>query len=223
MNEHSTKRYLPIDHARRVAAIQQGLPFGCDAVLFTDLVDVRWLTGFTGSNGWAVVSAHDLVVGTDGRYGERARAETAASGAAVIAETSRLKLHERLIESLHAASSVGLDPTSTSQAEWTRLADDLLLQPTESLVKIQRQVKDAAEIERMTAAAAAADAALAEVEPLLFATLDTPITEADIRNELEYRMRLHGADDRSYETIVASGPDHAAPASRGGSANDRRG
>ena len=119
MNEHSTKRYLPIDHARRVAAIQQGLPFGCDAVLFTDLVDVRWLTGFTGSNGWAVVSAHDLVVGTDGRYGERARAETAASGATVIAEASRVNLHERLIESLHAASSVGLDPTSTSQAEWT--------------------------------------------------------------------------------------------------------
>ncbi len=106
--------------------------------------------------------------------------------------------------------SVGLDPASTSHAEWKRLADDLLLQPTESLVKIQRQVKDAAEIERMTAAAGAADAALAEVEPLLFATLDTPITEADIRNELEYRMRLHGADDRSYETIVASGPDHAA-------------
>ena len=40
--------------------------------------------------------------------------------------------------------------------------------------------------------------------------MDSPVTEADIRNELEYRMRLHGADDRSYDTIVASGPDHAA-------------
>ena len=62
----------------------------------------------------------------------------------------------------------------------------------------------------MTAAAAAADAALADVEPMLFATLDSPVTEADVRNELEYRMRLHGADDRSYETIVAAGPDHGA-------------
>ncbi len=200
----------PIDHARRVGLIQQRLPIGCDAVLFTDLVDVRWLTGFTGSNGWVVVTAHDLIVGTDGRYGERARAETAASGATVIAETTRAKLHERLIGSLDGARQVGLDPGSTTHAEWDRLADDLALHPTESLVKVQRQVKDAAEIERMTAAAGAADAALAEVEPILFATLDTPITEADIRNELEYRMRLHGADDRSYETIVASGPDHAA-------------
>ena len=45
---------------------------------------------------------------------------------------------------------------------------------------------------------------------MLFATIDHPVTEADIRNELEYRMRLHGADDRSYETIVAAGPDHGA-------------
>ena len=202
----------PIDHAQRRAMIQPRLPLGngCDALLFTDLVDVRWLTGFTGSNGWAVLTADDLVLGTDGRYGERARAETASSGATVIAETSRVKLHERLVESLAGARSVGLDPTSITHAEWRRLAADIALEPTDSLVAQQRQIKDGAEVERMTAAAAAADAALAEVEPILFATVDEPVTEADIRNELEYRMRLHGADDRSYETIVASGPDHAA-------------
>ena len=61
----------------------------------------------------------------------------------------------------------------------------------------------------MEAAAAAADAALVDVEPMLFATVDSPVTEADIRNELEYRMRSHGADDRSYETIVAAGPTTA--------------
>ncbi len=202
----------PIDHARRLAMIQPRLPLGngCDALLFTDLVDVRWLTGFTGSNGWAVLTADDLVLGTDGRYGERARAETAQVGATVIAETSRVKLHDRLVEALDAARFVGLDPVSTSHAEWRRLAEDLVLQPTDSFVGMQRRIKDAAEIERMAAAAAAADAALAEVEPILFATVDEPVTEADIRNELEYRMRLHGADDRSYDTIVASGPDHAA-------------
>ncbi|TFH20402.1 MAG: aminopeptidase P family protein, partial [Acidimicrobiales bacterium] len=212
MSQARADRHTPIDHAGRLASIQTRLPLGtvCDALLFTDLVDVRWLTGFTGSNGWVVVTADDLILGTDGRYGERARVETASSGATVIAETSRLKLHERLIGSLEAARSVGLDPASTTHAEWRRLSEDLVLQPTDSLVGIQRQVKDAGEIERMAAAAAAADAALAEVEPLLFATLDHPVTEADIRNELEYRMRLHGADDRSYETIVASGPDHAA-------------
>lgn len=207
-----TNRYTLVDHAARLALVQSRLPLGngCDALLFTDLVDVRWLTGFTGSNGWAVVTASELVLGTDGRYGERARAETAQVGATVIAETSRAKLHDRLVESLDGARCVGLDPTSTSHAEWRRLAADVALEPTDSLVGLRRRIKDTAEVERMAAAAAAADAALAEVEPILFATVDSPVTEADIRNELEYRMRLHGADDRSYDTIVASGPDHAA-------------
>jgi len=207
-----TSDFSPIDHARRVAVVQTRLSTGngCDALLFTDLVDVRWLTGFTGSNGWAVVRPDGLILGTDGRYGDRARAETATAGATVHVETTRAGLHDRLIEALARATRVGLDPTTTSQAEWTRLAADLTLEPMASLVTAERQVKDAAEIERMAAAAAAADAALVEVEPLLFATVDSPVTEADIRDELEYRMRRHGADDRSYETIVASGPDHAA-------------
>ncbi len=204
----------PIDHARRVWLLQEalgrGLGNGCDALLFTDLTDVRWLTGFGGSNGWAVLRADDLVLGTDGRYGERARAETAGSGASVVAEQQRSRLNQRLVESLRAAGRVGLDARTTPHAEWDRLSADLCLEPMDSLVKAQRQVKDAAEIARIEAAAAAADAALAEVEPLLLATADEPVTEADVRNELEYRMRLHGADDRSYATIVASGPDHAA-------------
>lgn len=63
--------FAPIDHGARLAMIQPRLPLGngCDALLFTDLVDVRWLTGFTGSNGWAVVTADELILGTDGRYG----------------------------------------------------------------------------------------------------------------------------------------------------------
>ena len=100
----------------------------------------------------------------------------------------------------------------------------LTLTPVGSVVKTLREVKDDAEIARMSAAAAAADAALVDVEPLLFATIDEPVTEADIRNELEYRMRLHGADDRSYETIVAAGPDHGArPHHEPSAAHDRRG
>ena len=201
-----------IDHGRRVRTVQAtlGSTGDHDALLFTDLVDVRWLTGFTGSNGWAVVRPDDLIVGTDGRYGERARVECAASGATIVAESSRAALHDRMVAALAGASSVGHDPASTSHADWRALATDVSLAPVASIVGKLRQVKDDAEIERMATAAAAADAALAEVEPLLFSAVDAPLTEADVRNELEYRMRRHGADDRSYETIVAAGPDHAA-------------
>ncbi len=202
-----------IDHRARVDRVQSALrsgDHGCDAVLCTDLTDLRWLTGFSGSNGWAVVTADDLVVGTDGRYGERALAETAGTGAAVIAEMSRVRLHERLVEAVGRSTAVGLDPSSITQSSWTSLASDLAVRPLASIVARLREVKDDAELARIGAAAAAADAALADVEPMLFATIDEPVTEADVRNELEYRMRLHGADDRSYETIVAAGPDHGA-------------
>ena len=203
--------FTPIDHAARVAVVRERLaPGSGDALLLVDLVDVRWLTGFTGSNGWVVLTSDSLVLGTDGRYGDRARAETASSGAIVYAETSRAALHDRLLTALRGTTRVGLDAATTSHAEWTRLSADVPLAASASPVKLQRQLKDPAEVERMAAAAAAADAALAEVEPELWATVDQPVTEADIRDELEYRMRRHGADDRSYATIVASGPDHAA-------------
>ncbi len=111
-----------IDHRGRVDALQSMLRTsgpGHDAILYIDLVDVRWLTGFTGSNGWVVVTADDLVLGTDGRYGDRAVAETSGTGATVIAETSRVRLHERLVASLGARESVGLDPATTTQSAWT--------------------------------------------------------------------------------------------------------
>jgi Xaa-Pro aminopeptidase len=61
-------------------------------------------------------------------------------------------------------------------------------------------------VARIAAAAGIADAALAQVAPLL---ADQP-TEADVRDELEYRMRRLGASGPSYDTIVASGPENAA-------------
>jgi Xaa-Pro aminopeptidase len=200
-----------IDFRRRVETIRSRLDESIsDALLITDLVDIRWLTGFGGSSGWVVLRGDDLVIGTDCRYGERAVAESAGTGARVVSEQVRSRLHDRLLKCLRGATSVALDPTTSLHSEWSTLAKDLVLSPTPSAVRKERQVKDEPELARIGAAAAAADAALREVEPFLFATLEHSVTEADIRNELEYRMRLHGADDRSYETIVASGPENAA-------------
>ena len=202
----------PIDHARRTLAatahVRDG--DGPDAALVTDLADVRWLTGFTGSNGWAVVRADEVVLGTDLRYRERAADECAGADVRIVAEQQPAELRARLLEALAGARAVALDPSRTTHAAWTDLAADVVLAPTPSFVRREREVKDDAEVARIAAAARAADAALAEVESMLLGTVDEPVTEADVRRELEHRMRLHGADDRSYDTIVASGPRHAA-------------
>jgi Xaa-Pro aminopeptidase len=203
----------PIDHGARRRAVTAKLcdgAHGCDAWLFTDLTDVRWLTGFTGSNGWAVVRGDDLLVGTDLRYRERARAETASSSATIVARQRATDLHDELLAALAGTEQVGLDPSTATHDVWQGIAKTVPVTPHASYVKRRRMIKDEAELARIEEAAAATDAALAEVEPLLLATVDEPVSEADVRDELEYRMRRHGADDRSYATIVASGPQHAA-------------
>ncbi len=198
----------PIDHAARVATICAATT---GAALYTDLTDVRWLTGFVGSNGWAIVRPDEVIVGTDGRYGDKAREETATAGATVIVEEQATRLHDRLVDAL-GAGPVALDATSVPHAAWERLAQDVHLVHQPSEVKLARRTKDDAEIARIEAAAACADGALAVVEPNMCG-----MTEAEVRMELEYQMRLHGADDRSYDTIVASGPDHGARPHHGAS------
>ena len=168
----------PIDHVERIARVVSGI--GPDVLLVEDLTDLRWLTGFDTSNGWAVLRDGELFVGTDGRYGDKARAETAGTGATLIVEQQSTRLAQRR-EELSAGA----------------VSDDVIGR--------LRQVKDNAEIERIERAADIADAALAQVEPSL-----EGMSELDVRAELEYRMIRLGADDRSYPTIVASGPDHGA-------------
>jgi Xaa-Pro aminopeptidase len=79
------------------------------------------------------------------------------------------------------------------------------------VVEELRRTKSEAEIERMAFAAETADFALSDVRDLLVRSMSEPVTERDVRDELEYRMRRHGADGPSYETIVATGNNAARP------------
>ncbi|MFM8816044.1 MAG: M24 family metallopeptidase, partial [Actinomycetes bacterium] len=83
--------------------------------------------------------------------------------------------------------------------------------PLSGIVEERRRSKSEAEIQRISFAAATADRALADVHDLLVRSMYEPVTERDVRDELEYRMRRYGADGPSYETIVATGPNAARP------------
>jgi Xaa-Pro aminopeptidase len=143
---------------------------GCDALLVSHLVNIRWLCGFTGSNGLLVVG-EDATLVTDGRYGEQARAE---------AEAAEVDLRVEVA--------------------------------TTDVVERARQVKDAGEVARLEAAAGICDRALAEVLPLL---LERP-TESGFALALDSAMRRLGAEQPSFATIVASGPNAARPHHRPG-------
>ncbi len=198
-----------IEYAGRAGRLRSRLgDHRVEALAVTGMTNVRWLTGFTGSNASVALLPDRLVLVTDGRYRDRATDELAAAGveAEIVVGFTHDAQHEAFVGAFAGIAAVGADARSLTHARWQALAVELPIVAADGLIEDERRTKDAGEIARISEACRCADAALAEVAPMLF---EGP-TEADVRMELEYRMRRHGADGPSYDTIVASGPDHAA-------------
>jgi Xaa-Pro aminopeptidase len=179
---------------------------GLDALLVTDLVNLRWLTGFTGSNGLAVVGPHDQrVFLTDFRYLTQSGEQLDAGWRREIAP-----------EILPAAATfvtgrVGFDDVHLSVKDFGglsgRVAEGVELVGAGGAVEELRAVKDAGEQEKIRAAARLADAALTEVLGRGLAGR----TERDVALDIEVTMRKAGAEGASFPPIVASGEHSALP------------
>ncbi|MEK7425662.1 MAG: Xaa-Pro peptidase family protein [Actinomycetota bacterium] len=200
---------IPIDVKARADRVRAGFE-GIDGLVVTDLTNLRWLTGFSGSNGLGVVLPDEIVIVTDGRYGDQAVQQMAVSGCSGRVEVGRTAaaitgVAARVVASL---GRVGFESAHLSHQRFVELV--AALQPelvaTVGLVEAGRRTKDRAEIERIQQACAIADHALADVGP----TIAPGCTEVEVRNALEQRMRELGAAGPSYETIVATGPVDAA-------------
>jgi len=150
------------------------------------------------------------VLVTDGRYGVQARAQMAAAGVDgdVLVGLSGAETDAHIADTVATFATLGIEADHISYAEYLRR--DAALKPelvaARGIVEAERRTKNDAEIARIAAACRIADQALAEIAP----RLDDGITEAEVRNTLEIRMRELGASGPSYETIVASGPVNAA-------------
>jgi Xaa-Pro aminopeptidase len=205
----------PLELAGRAAAVRAAVAeAGCDALVVTHLVNIRWLTGFTGSSGVLVVTGGALVLVTDGRYGDQARDQAAEAGVELRVEVTTHEVVERVGDAVAGARRVGLEDKRISWADQRRFAEGLEVElvPTSGLVEACRQVKDPGELARLERAAACCDQALAQVMPML---VEGP-TEAEFAFALEAAMRRLGADQPSFDTIVAAGPNSARPHHRPG-------
>ena len=184
-----------------------------DAAVISQPANVRWLTGFTGSNGTVVVlgSGETLLV-TDSRYAEQAPAQLAEAGCLDEVEVvvARRAAHTAA-ERLGAVTRLGLEDSVAwaEQIRWSEAVDASTVPLTEAVEGL-RAVKDPAELTRMQAAARIADGALAAAEPML----RPGVTEAEIQQTLDDAIRASGASGPAYETIVASGPNSALPHAR---------
>jgi Xaa-Pro aminopeptidase len=192
-----------------------------DALLVTGQVNVRYVSGFSGSSGVVLVGADDRLEGsrarasgahrflTDFRYETQARAE-------VTVALRREVVPDNLLQGVAAAlgtggGRLGFLEKDLTVAEHEQLAALLgerwQLIPSAQIVERLRAVKDASEIERIRVASQLADEALAVV---LEAGL-VGRTERDIALELEQQMRRRGAEGPRFLSIVAAGANAALP------------
>jgi Xaa-Pro aminopeptidase len=183
-----------------------------DALLVTDHRNVRYLTGFSGSAGFVVLT-DSLTLITDGRYAEQAAGELAAAG---VEADIRIGLtedaqREAASEVLAGVTRLGLEADDVSWARQQSFASkwfpDAELVATSQLVEEARALKDDAEVARIERASQIADRALATLRPML----NNGPTELEAAIELDHLMRRGGAEGPSFPTIVASGPNSARP------------
>src|SRR5215218_9644582 len=180
-----------------------------DLLFVSHLVNVRWLTGFTGSSGAAVVGPDARRFLTDFRYLSQSEEQLDDSWQREIV----LELLEAAVGGLPTEGAVRLgfddDHMSVKQhAKLRRLApENVELVAAGGLVEDLRMVKDADEIARIRAAALLADAAL---EAVLGRGL-AGRTEQEVAFDLETEMRRMGAQGPSFPSIVASGAHGALP------------
>ena len=180
-----------------------------DSLLVTDLVNVAYLTGFTGSNAALLVAATadadeaGTVFCTDGRYLTQSAAE--------VPDLQRLIDRPVDVALLRRTTGrVGFEAAHVSLAGFDGWpTDGRELVATQDLVEGLRAVKDPAEIDLLRRACAVADQALAEL--LAAGGIRAGRTEREVALDLDQRMRLLGATDPSFETIVAAGAHSAIP------------
>lgn len=201
-----------MNHAARLDALREEIEA---PLLVSRAPNLRYLTGFTGSNGYLLVRpAGDAVFVTDGRYGELAETLVADLDATdlVVYTSGMWDVFRGLVEGL---PSVTLEADGVTWAFSRDFATETGIEVIAGggAVERLRREKDDAEIVALRAAAAAGDAAFSALGEIT----DRSVTEKELGWRLIDVMRSHGGDAADWEPIVAAGPGASVPHYRAGS------
>ena len=190
---------------------------GIDAYFGLRREHMRYLTGFTlsdgeekvaGTSGQFLVGREDVVVLADSRYKIQANREV-EGGRVVDGPRNLAEAWAKLVGSV-GARRVGVEAALIPYLVWRRLeaaAPDVELVPIEGWIEADRAIKDPAELERVAAACAVADRALATLLP----KIRPGATEHDLALELEWLLRTGGAEAVAFEPTCLVGPNAALP------------
>lgn len=194
------------DRIERLRARMREL--GLTAFLITAPVNLRYLFGFTGSNGMGLITSDLCFFATDWRYRDQIREEVRNAEILVVQRDLLAAFKNRQI--LKSGDRLGFEAPHLSFRLFThvrKLFPNLKLVATEQIIEKIAVPKSPAEIAKLKQATAMACAVWDQVLPLL----RRDATEAEIAAEILYRARKLGSETEAFEPIVASGPRSALP------------
>ncbi|MFD1204420.1 M24 family metallopeptidase [Sporosarcina contaminans] len=180
---------------------------GLDALLVTNPYNRRYITGFTGSSGVAIISENDAVFITDFRYTEQA-ADQVKGFKIVQHEKTIIEEVAKQVEAMKI-STLGFEKDHVSYGLYEMYKEKVSaeLKAVAGIIEKIRLIKTPEEIEVLKHAAKIADDAFTHI-----CTFIKPgVTELEVSNELEMYMRKLGATSSSFDIIVASGERGALP------------
>jgi Xaa-Pro aminopeptidase len=181
-----------------------------DALLVSSPANLRYLTDYAGSNGLLLLTASDAHFFTDPRYGLEASqmlCKVQVSKGPLIVAAAALIKRKRL-------KKIGFETGWLKHEDFTKLKDALPLgvglHPVGRILEQQRMVKSASEIAAIRKSVLVNSEAYSRV----LRRIRPGVREQDIAAELEFQMRMLGAEKPSFDTIVATGARTALPHAR---------
>lgn len=186
-----------------------------DALLVSRPENYGYLSGFSGSSGWLIISCDTAILATDSRYTEQARLET--TGFEVILVKQGLVSWLPALLSSMSWHKLGFEADHICYSNYHKLSEALKtkqlnteLIPTSGLVESLRSIKEAPELELITKAAELVDAVFDQAK----AAIRPGITEKEAAWQIEQLLRQGGSEAVPFEIIVASGFNSALPHAR---------
>jgi Xaa-Pro aminopeptidase len=209
------------DYKERVRSLRIALEKKqCDAFMTSFMPHLRYLTGFSGSNGLCIVTHAKVFFLTDFRYKEQIRNEVSCSRSFITSgELIENAAEEKL---LRGCRRVGVEKEYLSLAQLSELrkhCNAVRFVPTADLVESLASLKSEPEISLIAKAVAITDAVFEEIIKVVKAG----ISELDVSAEISYLHKKNGAEKDSFEPIVVSGPRSSLPHGRPSSKKIKQG
>lgn len=180
---------------------------GMEALLVFSPYNLRYVSNFTGTTGYALLTQHKAFFVTDARYTQQAKKQVL--GYEVIEQTGTWIQTMQDIMVREGISRVGFeeDHVTVAQQKIFSSSFSAALEGVSGLIEAIREIKDEEELNTIRKACSISDAAFLHILNIL----KPGITEIEVANELDFYMRKLGATGVSFDTIVASGYRSAMP------------